>query len=327
VKLVFVTGTGFPSSEIFQTLPNARTLCESLLKCDLINFHASNHASNFIQTCRDLISSEIFNFKSDQDLLYTLESGHTVIINAIPAGISIEKFQVLLQEEKTKEAFVKLSQVYRNKTVLFGVDRLDYMKSLELKFRAYNLFLETLADEDLRHRSVLVQIAVPCKLYLKEFLDYRSRILGMVSEINKKYASYGEKIVFINEPVDFNTLVAYYTLAEACLVSSQADGCNLVSYEYVVCQQGKEKPGVLILSEFAGVSSVLKSSFVINPFNLDLFADKIRQALRLDSSERRDIQNKLYEASCAHDVRTWAIGVLERVWSEKDSRDSCVEYK
>ncbi len=51
---------------------------------------------------------------------------------ATPWIISIEKFQVLLQEEHTK--------------------LLDYTKSLELKFRDNDLFLETLADEELQNK-------------------------------------------------------------------------------------------------------------------------------------------------------------------------------
>ncbi len=58
--------------------------------------------------------------------------------------------------------------------------------------------------------------------------------------------------------MDFAELTALYTLADVCFVTSLRDGMNLVSLEYIVCQgakmASKEGPGVLILSEFAGVS-------------------------------------------------------------------------
>jgi trehalose-6-phosphate synthase len=38
------------------------------------------------------------------------------------------------------------------------------------------------------------------------------------------------------------------------MVTSLRDGMNLVAQEYIACQQGRN--GVLILSEFAGVSEV-----------------------------------------------------------------------
>lgn len=46
--------------------------------------------------------------------------------------------------------------------------------------------------------------------------------------------------------------------ADAALVTSLRDGMNLVSLEYIACQE--EKHGVLILSEFAGV----RAPFPIN---------------------------------------------------------------
>jgi len=65
----------------------------------------------------------------------------------------------------------------------------------------------------------------------------------------------------MNKSVNFEELVALYTLADVCLVTSTRDGMNLVSYEYICCQQ--ENHGVLILSEFAGAAQSLNGTFAL----------------------------------------------------------------
>jgi len=62
-------------------------------------------------------------------------------------------------------------------------------------------------------------------------------------------------IHFMHKSVTFEELVALYAVSDACIVSSTRDGMNLVSYEYISCQQ--EKHGVLVLSEFAGAAQSL----------------------------------------------------------------------
>ncbi len=65
-------------------------------------------------------------------------------------------------------------------------------------------------------------------------------------------------IHFLHRSVSFDELCALYAISDACLVTSTRDGMNLVSYEYIACQQ--ERAGVMILSEFAGAAQSLNGS-------------------------------------------------------------------
>jgi trehalose-6-phosphate synthase len=47
----------------------------------------------------------------------------------------------------------------------------------------------------------------------------------------------------------------FLNVSDACIISSLRDGMNLVAQEYIACQ--KDRNGVLILSEFAGVILLL----------------------------------------------------------------------
>jgi trehalose 6-phosphate synthase len=59
---------------------------------------------------------------------------------------------------------------------------------------------------------------------------------------------------------------------------------NLVSYEYIACQQ--KRHGVMILSEFAGAAEYLKGSLIINPWDTDGVADAIHKALTMGEEQR-----------------------------------------
>ena len=48
---------------------------------------------------------------------------------------------------------------------------------------------------------------------------------------------------------------ALYFISAACVVTSLRDGMNLVSFEYIACQE--KNHGVLVLSEFAGAAQAL----------------------------------------------------------------------
>jgi trehalose-6-phosphate synthase len=60
---------------------------------------------------------------------------------------------------------------------------------------------------------------------------------------------------------------------------------NLVSYEYVACQQ--DRGGVLILSKHAGAADTLRGSLLVDPTDVDEIAQAIAQALDMDVDERK----------------------------------------
>jgi trehalose 6-phosphate synthase len=86
------------------------------------------------------------------------------------------------------------------------------------------------------------------------------------------------------DSVSREELAALYSTADACVVSSTRDGLNVVSLEYVACQQGRH--GVLLLSEFAGSAEYLTDAVKFNPLDTAGFADAIYEALTMDKEER-----------------------------------------
>jgi trehalose 6-phosphate synthase len=63
----------------------------------------------------------------------------------------------------------RLRQSVGNRTLMIGVDRLDYSKGLTARFQAYSHLLET--HQETRGRTVLIQIAPPSRSEVPEYQD------------------------------------------------------------------------------------------------------------------------------------------------------------
>ena len=97
----------------------------------------------------------------------------------------------------------------------------------------------------------------------------------------------------MHQSVNFDELIALYAVSDVCLVSSTRDGMNLVSYEYIACQQ--KRHGVLVLSEFTGAAQSLNGSILVNPWNTEELAGAMQEAVTMSPELRRVNFEKLYK--------------------------------
>ena len=97
----------------------------------------------------------------------------------------------------------------------------------------------------------------------------------------------------MHKSLPFEELCALYAVSDVCLVTSTRDGMNLVSYEYIACQQ--ERHGAMIISEFAGAAQSLNGSIVVNPWDSQQVADAIHEAVIMDAETRAENHKKLFK--------------------------------
>lgn len=95
----------------------------------------------------------------------------------------------------------------------------------------------------------------------------------------------------MHKSIPFDELIALYAVSDACFVSSTRDGMNLVSYEYIACQQ--KRHGAMILSEFTGAAQSLNGSMVVNPWNTDELANTLHEAVTMSDDQRAANYEKL----------------------------------
>ena len=90
----------------------------------------------------------------------------------------------------------------------------------------------------------------------------------------------------MHQSMAFEELLALYATSDACVIASTRDGMNLVSFEYIACQQ--KRHGSLVLSEFCGSAQSLNGSLSVNPWNIDDMARAMLKALTMEDWERAE---------------------------------------
>ena len=104
-------------------------------------------------------------------------------------------------------------------------------------------------------------------------------------------------------------LVALYRMATFCIVSSLHDGMNLVAKEFVAARE--DLKGVLVLSELAGAAQELRDAVIINPYDVEGFADALEYAIEMSQMERSRRMRALRRVVAGRNVFGWASDILE----------------
>jgi trehalose 6-phosphate synthase len=110
-----------------------------------------------------------------------------------------------------------------------------------------------------------------------------------------------------------SALTALRRLAHFCVVSSLHDGMNLVAKEYVSARNDGD--GVLILSKFTGAAEELTDALQINPYDINEFARKIKEALEMDEAERRRRMKSMREVVSANNIYRWGAETVSQLIS------------
>lgn len=305
LRIGFFLHIPFPAIELYSRIPWRREIVEGLLGADLIGFQTPLGAQNFIRAAR--------RFANVRGRGSALEhAGRTVRVQPFPISIDVQRYEELAQRPEVRREARKLSEsVGQDRRILLGVDRLDYTKGIDVRLRAIEEVLRRG-----RHGTddmVYVQVAVPSRESVGEYVETRSRVEEMVGRINGQYAETGRSVVhYLRRSLPIEELVAYYLAADVMLVTPLRDGMNLVAKEYVATH-GDER-GVLVLSEFAGAANELTRSIMVNPFDVDGMASKIEQSLAVAPTLGRRAMRSMRKVLHENDVYNWArrfVGALE----------------
>lgn len=283
VRIGFFLHTPFPSSEMYRILPVREDILTGVLHCDHIGFHTYDYVRHFLSSCARILS------------LSTTPNGvkfnnKLVTVGAFPIGIDPERFSAGLQKPNVVERIATLQRKFENIKLIVGVDRLDYIKGVPQKLHALEVFLTE--HPEWIGKVILVQVAVPSRQDVEEYQNLRATVNELVGCINGKFGTIEyTPIHFLHKSVSFDELIALYAVSDVCLVTSTRDGMNLVSYEYIACQE--KRHGVLALSEFAGAAQSLHGSLNFNPWNTDELAGAIHEAVTMSKEQRSLNYHKL----------------------------------
>lgn len=111
-----------------------------------------------------------------------------VNVGAFPIGIEPEKFTRAMQDPKVLERLSHLEHEFEGRHVMVGVDRLDYVKALPQKLRAFEMFLTD--HPEYVGRVVMIQIAIPTRGEVEEYQNLRLLVNELIGRINGKFGRF-----------------------------------------------------------------------------------------------------------------------------------------
>jgi trehalose-6-phosphate synthase len=191
----------------------------------------------------------------------------------------------------------------RTEVVILGVDRLDYTKGILERLLGYERFLET--NPAWHKRVTLVLVAVPSRTKVADYAMLKRQLDEQVGRIVGRFSSEGwMPLRYLYTQFGAEELASYYRCADIALLTPLRDGMNLVAKEFVASRV--EDDGVLILSEFAGAAEELTEALLVNPYDINQIADRLKAAVNMSATERATRMSALRAKVMANNLEYWS---------------------
>ncbi|HEV7195677.1 MAG TPA: trehalose-6-phosphate synthase [Pedococcus sp.] len=313
VRIGWFNHIPFPPVELFAQLPWRRALLEGLLGADYLGFQRVADAQNFVRACRQLLGLAT---KGDTVSVERSENARRVRASAVPISIDFQGLQEVARMPETQARAKEIRESLGNpKTLLLGVDRLDYTKGIGHRIKAYGELLEE--ERVAPPQETFVQVATPSRERVAAYRELRQEIEGEVGRLNGDHSRIGSPAVqYLHHSYPRQEMAALYLAADVLLVTPLRDGMNLVAKEYVACRT--DEGGALVLSEFAGAFHELHQAFVCNPHDIEGLKQTIMRAIETPEKDKRRLMRAMRRRVADHDVQRWAQRFLENLDSAPD---------
>ena len=274
LKVGFFLHVPFPSSEVFRQIPAREEILNALLEAVLVGFHDYSYLRHFGSSLLRLLGIE-------SSFLSVKRADKVTRLGVFPVSIDTENF---MERSRDPRVLALTEQTAKPYFLFLGVDRLDYIKGLDLKLKSFRTLLRRFPQY--REKVGLLQVAVPTRSGVPVYNRLAREIARLVGEINGEFSTPNwTPVQYIHASITPDRLISLYKAADALVVTSKRDGMNLVALEYIAAQD-RERPGVVLLSEFAGAISTLSHTLSINPWDLEDTARKMQLAMEMPKHER-----------------------------------------
>jgi trehalose 6-phosphate synthase len=296
----------WPHPDRLRICPWRTELVEGLAANDLLAFQLERDRRNFLQAAEEQLGAEV-----DLEASRIWVRGRPTTVISVPIGVDYDRIQDIGTADAIRAEQQQLHRELRLDAPLIGigVDRLDYTKGIPERLAALDALVTR--RPELRGRLTFVQIGVPSRSHLHGYAEIEAEITARIQEVNARHhvAAGPPLVAYRTAPLGIRSLVALYRLADFCIVSSLHDGMNLVAKEFVAARDDED--GVLVLSELAGAAQELHEALIINPYDVDGFADALARAIDMPADQRRARMRALRRVVAGRNVFGWASDILE----------------
>ncbi len=323
LRIAFFHHTAFPSSDVFNILPWRRDIIGSLLQCDYVGFHVPRYVENFVDAVRSFAPVEIegsvpcaprfltYGCALGVDRMTTAieAGGRRVALGAHPVGTDVRLIHSLVEGETVQRQLAELDGYLAGRTGIVSIERLDYVKGSLEKLEAFERMLER--HPELLGKVTLLNIVTPAASGMEIYDSLREELDRAVGRINGRFSTLDwVPVRYFYRSLPFEDVVAHYAACGIAWITPLRDGLNLVAKEYVAARQAVERPGVLVLSEFAGAAVELHGALLVNPYDANAMSETLYQALTMGADEVAYRAARLGMIVEEHDVARWGEGFL-----------------
>ena len=294
----------FPNIEMLRVLPCYAELLRDLTSYDVVGFQTQNDLRSFHSGIEHLFGAEALRPDG------RIRIGDRVIrAEVFPIGVDVAAVESEALEASTTDVVRRMTDSLVGRSLMMGVDRLDYSKGLVERFSAYQQFLET-HPENLG-RITYIQIAPLSRTDVRAYAEIRQALEQAAGRTNGRFADTDwTPIRYLNRNFPHATLMGFLRAAKVGLVTPLRDGMNLVAKEFVAAQDPAD-PGVLILSNLAGAARELSSALLVNPYDVRGVSHAIQAALSMPLNERRERHMDMMKVLRRNDIAAWTRRFME----------------
>ncbi len=323
LTIAFFHHTAFPSSDVFNILPWRRDIIGSLLQCDYVGFHVPRYVENFVDAVRSFAPVEAegslpcaprfltYGCALGVDRMSTAieAGGRRVALGAHPVGTDVRLIRRLAAGETVQRQLADLDAHLDGRIGIVSIERLDYVKGSLEKLEAFERMLER--HPDMLGKVTLLNIVTPAASGMEVYDSLREELDRIVGRINGRFSTLDwVPVRYFYRSLPFEDVVAHYAAAGIAWITPLRDGLNLVAKEYVATRHALGRPGVLILSEFAGAAVELHGALLVNPYDANAMSETLYQALTMGADEIAYRAQRLAMIVEEHDVTRWGEGFL-----------------
>ncbi|MCA1833533.1 MAG: trehalose-6-phosphate synthase [Actinomycetota bacterium] len=293
----------FPDADYLRLMPDrwSRRLLEGMLGADLIGFHTTRWAGNFIRAVVDVLEEQTTR-------RLVSHQGRRVRVGHYPVGVDVKSLTAGADPEDVRRQKASITDWLGGRKLILRVDRTELSKNIVRGLRAYERVLEK--RPDLHGKVSHLALLTPSRSHVPEYRDYLAECKETGREIAKRFQTDSWEPLRVEVADDFPRTLAAYELYDVLVVNPVFDGMNLVAREGPVLNRNQ---GILVLSRNAGAWSELSPAALgVNPFDVDGTAEAIEAAIDLPEAER---------AWMSKGVARLARGRAPARWLERQLRD------
>ncbi|HEY1042589.1 MAG TPA: glucosylglycerol-phosphate synthase [Telluria sp.] len=318
LRIAFFHHTAFPSSDVFNILPWRRDIIGSLLQCDYVGFHVPRYVENFVAAVRSFAPVEVlgevpcaprfltYGCALGVDTMTTAieVGGRRVGMGAHPVGTDVALIERLVASPAVQRHIEGINDYLGGVTGIVSIERLDYVKGTLEKLHAFERLLE---DHPELHGTVtLLNIITPAATGMEVYDSLRTEVDRTVGRINGRFSTLTwVPVRYFYRSLPFEEVIAHYAACKIAWITPLRDGLNLVAKEFVVSRAAEDKPGILIMSEFAGAAVELHGALLANPYDTASMTATLHQALVMGDDEAAYRTSRMAAIVRDHDVQRW----------------------